>query len=369
MLKLYNASVEFMTNESNMLGADHPHKEASQNARVKHFVSNLRLAPKDVDDSAATMAQLQIETDAFTEAHRRIMAGAISAHMSSDTTVDKPGAPDRQSHMFMHNYLPDTKWKFLYDKSNTVHTKLEGIVDFALEVLGLRHPNDATLKMLIAIVLLCHGTELSPDDFYEMLGDVKDKFAEKRPLFPGKPLLATYDRDPQQFMRLHPRQYLECDPPIASRLEERSIQQRTRKDLMPTRSTNKHLKKNKAAKYSTASTVAVAGADNGSMTCRLLDYVLGKSRADAPPALMDRGPKHTPPAVVVPLLAITDPGACGAAVAKEPPTVDNILAQARGTLGKKPKLLLQAGRSRRSVGAIRRSPAPTMARTARHVQS
>jgi hypothetical protein len=39
------------------------------------------------------------------------------------------------------------------------------LVDFSLEVLGLRHPNDATLKILTGIVLLCHEVELSPDDF------------------------------------------------------------------------------------------------------------------------------------------------------------------------------------------------------------
>jgi hypothetical protein len=167
-----------MNNESKMLGSSHSHRIASQNARVAHFVSNLRLAPKDVDDSGAAMAQLQIESDAFTDEQRRTMAGAISAHMAAGSGVDKQGASDRQSNMFLQNYLTDTKWKSLYDKSIAVESKLEMLVDFSLEVLGLRHPSDATLKILIAIALLCHGVELSPDDVYETLQDVKDKYTE-----------------------------------------------------------------------------------------------------------------------------------------------------------------------------------------------
>ena len=334
-----------MTSESKMLGSGHPHKAASQNARVAHFVSNLRLAPKCVDDSGAAMEQLQIETDAFTAEQRRTMAGAISAHMAADSTTDKQGAPDRQSNMFLQNYLPDTKWKTLYDKSVTVETKLEGLVDFSLEILGLRHPNDATLKILIAIVLLCHESALSPDDFYEVLQDVKDKYTEKRPLIPGKPLLATYDRDPQQFIRLHPRRYLECDPPIASRLDERSIQQRTRKDLMPTRSTNKHLKRNKAGKGSDASTAATDGGGGGStVAMRCLDFILGKGKSDAAPLLALPAPAVHPPAAGMQPLALPAPQlalpapvvpAGGAAGAAGPTTIDAILKQAQQTLGKK----------------------------------
>ena len=345
MLRLYNASVEFMTSESKMLGSGHPHKAASQNARVEHFVSNLRLAPNCVDDSGAAMEQLQIETDAFTDEQRRTMADAISAHMAADSATDKQGAPDRQSNMFLQNYLPDTKWKTLYDKSVTVETKLEGLVDFSLEILGLRHPNDATLKILIAIVMLCHESALGPDDFYEVLQDVKDNYTEKRPLIPGKPLLATYDRDPQQFIRLHPRRYLECDPPIASRLDERSIQQRTRKDLMPTRSTNKHLERNKAGKgigckhschrwwrrrVNSCHEVFRLHLGQGKVGCSATPRA--PSSSCAPPAA-----GMQPLALPAPQLALPAPvvPAGGAAGAAGPTTIDAILKQAQQTLGNK----------------------------------
>ena len=146
MLKLYKASVDFMINEQRMLGPAHTNKLASQNARVRHFVTNLRLVPKDVDDSAAAMNELQQETLAFTAEQRTEMAAAISAHMSTDSAVDKTGDHNRQSHMFLQNYLPDTKWKILYEKTETLDTKLEILVDFCLEVLGLRRPDDSTLK-------------------------------------------------------------------------------------------------------------------------------------------------------------------------------------------------------------------------------
>ena len=233
----------------------------------------------------------------------------------------------------------------LIRQSITVESKLEGLVDFSLEILGLRHPTDATLKILLAIVLLCPGVELSPDDFHETLQDVKDKYTAKRPLIPGKSLLAMYDRDPQQFIRLYPRRYQECDHPIASRLDERSIQQRTRKDLMPTRSTNKHLKKNRTGKGSDASTAATDGGGGGStVAMRCLDFILGKGKSDAAPLLALPAPAVHPPAAGMQPLALPAPQlalpapvvpAGGAAGAAGPTTIDAILKQAQQTLGKK----------------------------------
>ena len=354
MLKLYKASVDFMINESRMLGPAHPNKLASQNARVKHFITNLRLVPKDVDDSAAAMNELQQETLAFTAEQRTEMAAAISAHMSTDSAVDKAGNHDRQSHMFLQNYLPDTKWKILYDKTETLNKKLETLVDFCLETLGLRHPDDSTLKILIAIALLCHGTDLTPDEFYDKFGDVKDMFTEKRPLIPGKSLMATYDRAPEQFMRLFPRQYLECDPPIASRLDERSIQQKTRKGLMPTRSTNKKLERNKGASKSTAAKDVNTEHGNSSTVNRCLDYILGQKGAAppvvAPKAILDA--PAVPPAANVgaasPTLAITYPGfGPQAGAGQAPPTIDSILEQARQTLAMKAAKAAAGGKGKK----------------------
>ena len=146
-------------------------------------------------------------------------------------------------------------------------------------------------------------------------------------------------------MQLYPQQYLECDPPVAAKIEERTIQQHTRKDLMPTRNTNRHLNRNKRGAAGTSGPSAnVSTADAVSMKC--LDYLLGSGTKASPP-------KFGNSAVVEPL-ALTDapmhgavpPAAAAAAPAAfvgVPATrvgtplggggVGSIIAQAKAALG------------------------------------
>ena len=85
MLKLYTGSVKFIENECRMLGEDHPRKAASQTSRVRHFISNLAVLPKDMDDATAVQSALAEESPQFAVEHRKEMFEAVSLHMSSDT--------------------------------------------------------------------------------------------------------------------------------------------------------------------------------------------------------------------------------------------------------------------------------------------
>ena len=240
MLALYKGSVEFMLSQDRLLGADRSNKLASQLARAKHFASNLPSMDKDLNDAQACMAELSKDTPAFTEDQRKAMAEAITAFMDSEagTSADCK----IQNHAYLHEYMPDGLWKKLRDKTMRWDDKKEAFVDFALEVLGLRHPNNDTVKLMLAILWLCHESVLTPDDAYLELKNLGDKFVNKRALVSGRALMRDYTRDVSQFIRLYPHQYLECDPPIASQLDDRKLQQKMRKDVMPSRSTNKLLK-------------------------------------------------------------------------------------------------------------------------------
>ena len=240
MLALYKGSVEFMLSQDRLLGDDRSNKLASQLARAKHFASNLPSMDKDLNDAQACMAELSKDTPAFTEDQRKAMAEAITAFMDSEagTSADCK----IQNHAYLHEYMPDGLWKKLRDKTMRWDDKKEAFVDFALEVLGLRHPNNDTIKLMLAILWLCHESVLTPDDAYLELKNLGDKFVNKRALVSGRVLMRDYTRDVSQFIRLYPHQYLECDPPIASQLDDRKLQQKMRKDVMPSRSTNKLLK-------------------------------------------------------------------------------------------------------------------------------
>lgn len=354
MQKLYKGSVDFLIGEMAMLGPEHPHKLASQTARVKHFITNLKVLPKELDDSEQVMRSLMEDITAFTPEQRKEMAQAVSAHMSSEGASAKDSSTTTQTNMFLTMYLTSTLWKILYDEKVDWNTKVESFIDFCIERVGLRHPDDATCKIIAAILSICHSRKLSPDDAYELICAIRDKFAAKRALIAGKPLMAEYDRDPSRFLQLYPQKYLECDPPVAAKIEERTIQQHTRKDLMPTRNTNRHLDRNKrgAAGASGPSANGVSTADAVSMKC--LDYLLGAGAKASPPkfgnnvaadplALTD-APVHgavppaaaaaTPATVGVPATRVgTPPGPMPAEVAVGGGGVASILAQAKAALG------------------------------------
>ena len=306
MLALYKGSVEFMLSQDRMLGDSRPNKEASQLARAKHFRSNLPSLGQDMADAQAVLVELEKETPAFTEAQRKSMVEAVAAHMDSDATI--AADTKSQNHPYVHEYMPDGMWKKLRDKTISWDTKKEDFVDFALETLGLRHPNNDTLKSMLAILWICAEKDFAPDDAYDELRNMQDKFVHKRELAPGKPLLKEYTRDVSQFIRLYPHQYLECDPPVASQLDERKIQQKTRKDVMPSRSSNKHIAKH--ARQSATSDPA------GGLQRSFMNFILGNgsSPAEAPRRPAPRGPRAIEhfPAVAAPpspvaLLAIAAP--------------------------------------------------------------
>ena len=280
MLDLYNGSVNFMLAQDKLLGADRANKESSQNARIKNFVANLPFLDKRVTDAQAVLDALADDaSNAFTADQRKSMAEAVSAHMDSDGAKDSGLVVGSQHHPYVHEAMPDSLWKRLFDKTESWTKKKEAFVDFLIEVLGLRFPDNYTQKLCLSILLICSDKELSPDDTYEELVSFRELFVNKRPLVAGRPLLKDYG-DVSQFVKLFPHQYLECDPPIASRIDDRRLQQRMRKDVMPSRSTNKQLTHNKKQKTSHGS--FSPGVDSLAASC--LQYLLGNN-ANVPTAL------------------------------------------------------------------------------------
>ena len=118
----------------------------------------------------------------------------------------------------------------------------EYFVDFTLEVLGLRFPNNDNLKPMLVILWLCAEREFTPDEAYEELRSLGDKFVNKRSIMSGRAMMRDCTRDASSFFALYPHQYLACDPPVATQLDDRKLQQKMRKDAMPSRNTNETLR-------------------------------------------------------------------------------------------------------------------------------
>ena len=139
-----------------------------------------------------------------------------------------------QTNVHCHHYLNDTAWSVVYDKSFTWETKTEWFIDLFL-ALGLRHATDDTIRVLLAILMIGHGRELTPDEAYAEVHDLKGKLAGKRNLNNDKPTMFVFPQDPSVFMQMHPGVYRENDPPVASRIDDIKIRNMIRPDLIPTR--------------------------------------------------------------------------------------------------------------------------------------
>lgn len=283
-----------MLSQDRLLGADRPNRHASQLARAKHFENNLASMEKNLTDAQAAMDELLKDTPAFTQEQRKSMAEAITSFMDSSVAPTTASCKN-QIHPYLHHYMTDTIWKQLRDKQITWSEKKEAFVDFLMERIGLRYPNNDTLKLMLSIMWNAAEATLSPDDAYQELQSLHEIFVNKRPIITGRALMQEYDRDVSQFTRLYPHQFLQCDPPVASQIEDRKLLQKMRRDLMPSRNTNKQLKEK------TAPQPRQAGASD--LQSMMMQFVLGQmqglpmhmgshapSRAPRQPRALTNGP-------------------------------------------------------------------------------
>ena len=83
---------------------------------------------------------------------------------------------------------------------------------------------------------------MTPEAAYQHVCLLKIKLVNKRHLRPCFQSMRDFPQSPAEFMRLHPRVYLDSEPPIASRVDSEAIRQLMRKDVMPTRNTNRRIR-------------------------------------------------------------------------------------------------------------------------------
>ena len=234
MYALYRSSCSYLLAEQKVLGET---KLASQESRMKHFIESLSSMPQNVDDSMTVQLELANDTAAFTPDHRKQMAAAVAAHMANGASPST--ATSLQTHLYLHNYNTEPMWAVLKG-DKTWNDKVELYLDYLIQTVGLRNPNDGTVKCILAVLQLCHPSRVfSPTDSYLEINRIKSIIQNKRAIIPGKQLMSVYPQDVEEFRKLHTSAFLQCEPPVASQVQEIAIRQKTRKDSMPTRRTNK----------------------------------------------------------------------------------------------------------------------------------
>ena len=130
--------------------------------------------------------------------------------------------------------------------------KLEDSTDFLLDI-GCANPDDKTYKVLLSILMNLNDREFTPQECYDQIWKLKEKLVNKRADSKTAQTLKTFPADVSEFIKLFPRVYQECDPPVASQLDEKRIRKLCRKDLMPTRNSNNNAKKSPNPRGSSSS--------------------------------------------------------------------------------------------------------------------
>ena len=187
-----------LLSEIHLFGEDYDITE-SQKARIDDFAKNVLTADRKVVDSTNALKLLQKETPAFSQEQRRQMGRIVTEHMKgSSATSPKEKATEgkSQTHMYIHEWLVATLWIILFDDKVSFDDKIDKLVEFLIVVLGLRHPSDPTVKTILAIALLCHDRKNTPEENYEWVRKIHDKFTNVRPLTPGSPTYKEFPKDP-----------------------------------------------------------------------------------------------------------------------------------------------------------------------------
>jgi hypothetical protein len=133
--------------------------------------------------------------------------------------------------------MTESLWSLLRKKDVSWDSKLEAICDFMLQI-KCRNGTDSTFKVALAIVQNLHEKEMTPSEAYIEINRLKTKMHQKRLLNPGEQSMLIFPKDVNDFLKIWPRTYQDCDPPIASKIDDLRIMEATRKDVMPTRKSN-----------------------------------------------------------------------------------------------------------------------------------
>ena len=209
MLGLYLASVAYVNAEIKILGPDNPLIAKSRESRAQHFLDSLVSMSRDIVDSANALEEMAKATPAFSKAQRDTMASAVSAYMQGSDVAIAGKSKQMQNHPNITGALTESLWSVICDAQLSLDDKCEEFVKHCVAILGLRKPNDATLKDILGILEMCSKKELTPDERLSWIGNIRDKFKDQRSLFPGRQTMREFPNDVNDF--------LQCHPPVPSR--------------------------------------------------------------------------------------------------------------------------------------------------------
>ena len=153
------------------LGQNNPSIAKSRESRVQHFLDGLVSMKRDIVDSYNALQEIAKETPAFSKAQRDTMASAVSAYMQGSDVAIFGKSNRMQNHPNITGALTESLWSVICDAQLSLDDKSQEFVKHCVAILGLRKPNDATLKDILGILEMCSKKELTPDERRKQLNN------------------------------------------------------------------------------------------------------------------------------------------------------------------------------------------------------
>ena len=233
-----------------------------------------------MDHVTAANEHLSASVALFNVEQRHEIAKAIKAVMQSDcvTPTTKHGVT-MQTHMHLHEYMPAKLWAIL-SSTEPLTNKFKHLASFMVQNLGLRHPCQQTKKSVVVTILVASDLDPDPQAAYGFINDFSEIVAQKRSSIPFAATMVQFPQDPQKFIRVYPGAYGDAHPPVASRVDESVIRERSRPDITPCRSSNKKVSRNVSQRTRNDSMIKEESPDtsmNGTLLQILQHFMMGKN--------------------------------------------------------------------------------------------
>ena len=296
MLAAYQGVVKFIAAQKAVLGEHHAIIRQTQEGQVRHLVSVIRTAERDLEDGTSLLHALGTDdSGAFSEEQRVHLSVVVSeAHMVDVMpTLPKAGAMGKkpQTHRFTYNYYTEESWSVFCDQTVSLKTKYQRVSADWLYTFGIRVPSEPTYRIGLATVCVASTMQVSGRQAYDMLQEFKNEFRIKRDHhIGGAATLLTFPSQPIEYRNLFPTAYDADMLPVPCRVDVNAIVQMAHPKCLACRSSNNIIRVPSSGLARSSTGGENRGNSHNQLLIDMMQYVMGKD-CDAGRCLDGRSPR------------------------------------------------------------------------------
>jgi hypothetical protein len=218
-----NASIAYIraSRSAGTKAEDMPEIMAGQVASLKTVIVNAQY-----DTADATSAMIVLGDAPFVDEHRADLVAHI--HAKTQSGASNVGGPMKNSnaaqvHRFLYNYMTSAIWDKQADRNCTEMDRVSDMVTLCHRI-GLYFPDVTSRKIIVAIMILAHGTSPSPRGakaMYDLFATINN---DRRPLKKhAATTMSIYPEKITSFIDVHPTLYAADAQPVVSRLSKNDV--------------------------------------------------------------------------------------------------------------------------------------------------